>query len=387
MLSTLEELALHQLDIEKIENFDKLCRHIQILLLQNNIIEKLENLSKLKELQYLNVALNNITKLEGLKGCESLKKLDLTCNFIDLEDLEESLLHLKEVPSLREIYFTGNPCSDWKGLRELTLAMVDSIDFLDGKDVTHSERIVAKQKLNELMVDLLTQIELKKLKEAANTTPPSENAYTRENRKKMYVEAAAEKEEKERKKNPEKYVPKKESSANYPNGEPRQCNEGKFEYKLSEWDDPEYSFFEIQVPKYMDSSLIDLNLQPKVISIRIKGKLTQLKLNDEILVEKSEIQRSQLTGKLHIRMPKISVNSTVIHLKRQEEEKKSQDPGSNKTSKKSDFKSDKENTPSNDLKKDQPLEKNNKPNAGPDSKKEKKTSEIDYTLDDIPDLE
>jgi len=147
------------------------------------------------------------------------------------------------------------------------------------------------------------------------------------------------------------------------------------------------AFFEIQVPKYMDSSLIDLNLQPKVVSIRIKGKLTQLKLNDEILVEKSEIQRSQLTGKLHIRMPKISVNSTVIHLKRQEEEKKSQDPGSNKTSKKSDFKSDKENTPSNDLKKDQPLDKNNKPNAGPDSKKEKKTSEIDYTLDDIPDLE
>jgi len=282
------------------------------------------------------------------------------------------------VPSLREIYFTGNPCSDWKGLRELAIAMVDSIDFFDGKDVTHSERIVAKQNLNDLLVDLNTEIELKKLKEAAKTEPISENAYTRENRKKMYLEAAAEKEEAEKKKHPEKYVPKKESTAYYPNGEARQCNEGKFEYKLSEWDDPEYSFFEISVPKFMDTSLIDLNLQPKLVSLRIKGKLTQLKLNDEILVEKSEIQRSQLTGKLHIRMPKASINSSVIHLKKREEEKKQDKPS----------KTDKENTPNSDFTKTQPSTKNDKPISGTEVKKEKKiTQEIDYTLDDIPDLE
>jgi len=38
-------------------------------------------------------------------------------------------------------------------------------------------------------------------------------------------------------------------------------------------------------------------------------------------------------------------------------------------------------------KKIKPSKKNNKPNAGPDSKNVKKTPEIDYTLDDIPDLE
>jgi protein TilB len=48
----------------------------------------------LKELDYLNLALNNIEKLEGLEGCESLRKLDLTINFIDIDDYVESLENL-----------------------------------------------------------------------------------------------------------------------------------------------------------------------------------------------------------------------------------------------------------------------------------------------------
>ena len=42
----------------------------------------LENVSRLKKLEYLNVALNNIEKVENLEGCESLNKLDLTVNFV-----------------------------------------------------------------------------------------------------------------------------------------------------------------------------------------------------------------------------------------------------------------------------------------------------------------
>ncbi len=72
MISTLEEITLHQFEIEKIENLDKCCRHLKILFLQNNIIEKLENLEKLKELEYLNIGINNIKVIEGLDQCESL---------------------------------------------------------------------------------------------------------------------------------------------------------------------------------------------------------------------------------------------------------------------------------------------------------------------------
>lgn len=72
VMSTLEEISLHQFDLEKIENLDKYCRHLRILFLQNNIIEKMENLEKLKELEYLNLAVNNISTIEGLEQCESL---------------------------------------------------------------------------------------------------------------------------------------------------------------------------------------------------------------------------------------------------------------------------------------------------------------------------
>ncbi len=41
-----------------------------------------ENLSRLKCLEYVNLAMNNIETIEGLDGCENLKKLDLTLNFV-----------------------------------------------------------------------------------------------------------------------------------------------------------------------------------------------------------------------------------------------------------------------------------------------------------------
>lgn len=73
ILSTLEEISLHQFELEKIENLDKYCRHLKILFLQNNIIEKIENIEKLKELEYINLAVNNISMIEGVEQCESLK--------------------------------------------------------------------------------------------------------------------------------------------------------------------------------------------------------------------------------------------------------------------------------------------------------------------------
>ena len=72
VISTLEEISLHQFEIERIENLDKCCRHLKILFLQNNIIEKFENLEMLKELEYLNIGVNNISIIEGLDQCESL---------------------------------------------------------------------------------------------------------------------------------------------------------------------------------------------------------------------------------------------------------------------------------------------------------------------------
>jgi Leucine-rich repeat (LRR) protein len=48
MVSTLEEVALHQNSIEKIELLGQVCPNLKILYLQNNLISKIQNLHKLK---------------------------------------------------------------------------------------------------------------------------------------------------------------------------------------------------------------------------------------------------------------------------------------------------------------------------------------------------
>ena len=68
ILGTLEELALHQEELESINGvLGASCRKLKILLLQNNIISKIENLHHLKDVEYINLGLNNISKIEGLR--------------------------------------------------------------------------------------------------------------------------------------------------------------------------------------------------------------------------------------------------------------------------------------------------------------------------------
>lgn len=68
IISSLEEVSLHQEELEGInEVLGASCRKIKILYLQNNIIPKIENLTHLKDLEYLNMALNNVKKIEGLQ--------------------------------------------------------------------------------------------------------------------------------------------------------------------------------------------------------------------------------------------------------------------------------------------------------------------------------
>ena len=54
-----------------------------------------ENIGKLKKLEYINFSINNIEKIENLEGCESLKKLDFTLNFIgdilSVENLKKNI--------------------------------------------------------------------------------------------------------------------------------------------------------------------------------------------------------------------------------------------------------------------------------------------------------
>lgn len=131
------------------------CRKLKILYLQNNLIGKLENLNHLKELQYLNMALNNLTKIEGLQNCEHINKLDFTANFIDVDHLEESMDNLESRYKLRELYMMGNPSqAEWPNFQLYVVGRLPQLRSLDGVEITKSMQIQARQQLPTLTVSM-----------------------------------------------------------------------------------------------------------------------------------------------------------------------------------------------------------------------------------------
>ena len=62
-------------------------------------------------LEYLNLAMNNIEKVENTEHLEKLEKLDLTLNFIgEITSLEI----LKTNIHLKSLYLMGNPCTEFE---------------------------------------------------------------------------------------------------------------------------------------------------------------------------------------------------------------------------------------------------------------------------------
>jgi len=344
-LSTLEEVSLHQLDIEKIEFIDKWCRHLKILYLQSNLIGRIENVSKLKELEYLNLALNNVLKIENLQSCESLNKLDLTVNFIG-ELTSISCLRRNEF--LRELYLTGNPCTDYLGYRDFVIATLPHLTHLDGTEINKSERIEAIQKLESIKCDVIKQQKnyfekLKKENEGKSKAEgeagfnnewytDTENAhlqkqqgdgehkessndddfwnkptkYTPESRLEThrYMEEQRKEKEKEKGKFADPNPPKRNIRYFNDDGRPFNINQAQVEFKWSETD--EYVTLDVACFKHLDTSLLDVDIQPSYIRVTIKDKILQLVLSEEIAPDSSSAQRSQTTGHLLVTMKKLS---------------------------------------------------------------------------------
>ena len=332
ILTTLEEISLHQESIERIENLEFYCRHIKILYLQDNIIEKLENLDKLKELEYLNLAVNSIQKIENLEKCESLNKLDLTMNFVDIENLKESCDCLSKVPSLREIYLTGNPCEKFKYCREYVIGRCPQIIIYDGNEVKKSERIKAREMMDFMEKELERESKEHIIFKQNDPSEKDPNKYSVEYRRKMYKELEKEKLENERKKKEESQKP---SLWNDPvikevpppvykeNGEVRICNQGRYDVFL---DEDIYTTaittFRMKLPKFLDTNKIKVDLNPNYVRVDVNGKITQWRFDNDIIVEKATVQRSTTTGILEIKAPMALVKPRVDKIKKMEENKK-----------------------------------------------------------------
>lgn len=63
--------------------------------------------------------------------------------------------------------------------------------------------------------------------------------------------------------------------------------------------------------RFLDTSLIDVDVQPNYVRVSIKGKIFQMALNDEVCTDESTSKRSQTTGRLLIVMPKLKARDLI----------------------------------------------------------------------------
>jgi protein TilB len=333
IMADLEEISLHQLEIEKIEAIND-CRKLKILYLQNNIINRIENLFHLKDLEYLNLALNNVKRIEGLRNCEFLKKLDLTVNFIGIENLESSVEELKHNHNLAEIYLLGNPCVDWKGCQDFVIGSLPSLKRLDGTQITKTMQIQAAQRLPMLTHQLRLEVAAKKREKAQQAACGVEvvdvdiseqdgakydeegnelTAHTPEARTAMYREMGEEKEEKEKEQNKNKPPTRRydeehreavaAARAAEETGRIMQCNTGGFKFTLDETKAD--VIVDIFLPKNLDTSLVDVHAQPTYVCVVVKTKVLRLKFDVEVRPDSGTAKRSKVTGNLLLTFPKI----------------------------------------------------------------------------------
>eukprot|EP00898_Chlorokybus_atmophyticus_P000772 jgi/Chlat1/1696/Chrsp127S01926 len=335
-----QEVSLHQQEIEQINRvLGQLCRHLEILYLQNNLISKIENVHRLKELQYLNLAIS------GLHRCESLSKLDLTVNFVSLPGLLSVERLRRENAGLRELFLTGNPCTDWEGYRQFVVGTITQLKRLDGQDILPSERISAQQALPEIRARLISELEaagvdwpalisterrgdvedgeddIEDEEEEPRYDEKGERvrAWSAKTRLAEHRELTAMREESEAKKKSEaddvlggvKGKPRRTAFEPLIEGERVwQKNEGQWDFMLRDNEDDAAFVLDIPVGKYMDTSLMEVDVQPSVVRVLIKGRLLQLVLQEEVMPDKSYAQRSATTGALVITMPKM--NPTMV---------------------------------------------------------------------------
>ncbi|GAA6229466.1 protein tilB homolog [Lates japonicus] len=388
---SLEEVSLHQQDIERIEHVDRWCRDLRILYLQNNLIPRIENLSRLKKLEYLNLALNNIEVIENLEGCESLQKLDLTVNFVGRLSSVESLRHNIH---LTELFLVGNPCTEFDGYRQFVVASLPQLKWLDGTEISRSERIRASQGLEEVRRRVLEQekeylrrrarekeeaqrkaegkekgnkerkagfdgrwytnidntvptLEENKENEEEEETKTTSPDLDEEQREREFwhtpcsftpesrLEAHRHLEEKRRAKEKEKEKkPKAPRTLITADGRVMNVNEPKLDFSLTEDEENNTVVLNLAVYRHMDTSLIDMDVQPTYIRVSVKGKIFQMVLPAEVKPDSSTAQRSQTTGHLVLTMPRaegeIKVTKTVPRPPRACQNRRRSSPQDNK---------------------------------------------------------
>jgi protein TilB len=265
--------------------------------------------------------------------------LDLTVNFVDVDTLEESVTHLRGLPRLRELFLMGNPCTDWAEWRLFVVGSVPQLGTLDGEEITRAERVRASQAVPRLRAELRPLAAAKarewasrEAEEATERSKPlpakkehdeeEENAeWTPAERLRTYRAMAADRlaeEERRRALEPAQRDAEVEHARRLAEerrrqeleGEVsvRQKNEGGWEFKLEDEDGYGRVVLRLQLPRFLDSSLVDVDATPSFVRVVVKGKVFCLRWPEEVRSDAGVARRSKTTGELVLTVPKVHRN-------------------------------------------------------------------------------
>ncbi|XP_017869744.1 PREDICTED: protein tilB [Drosophila arizonae] len=333
LISTLEELSLHQEDIERIEHIQNWCRDLKILLLQSNLIGRLENLFKLKRLEYLNVAVNNIERIENLESLESLNKLDLTLNFIGELTSIESLIGNY---NLRELILIGNPCVEYPHYRDYVVGTLLQLHSFDCKEILPTERLQAQRLVQQHRAVIVqcqaaqaierdeqrirvAEQQQQLAKQCADMEDEEERRRTFWNSKSEHCPEIRTEIARQHRLGREKHEPapnplttnlKRKPNLFAPCGRPYNINQGKLPFNFQ--DEADHYSLLLEVYKHLDTSLIDVDVETNYVRVTVKGKIFQIAYNEEVKPDESIVQRSQITGHLQITLKKLKANELLV---------------------------------------------------------------------------
>ena len=64
-----------------------------------------------------------------------------------------------------------------------------------------------------------------------------------------------------------------------PDGQVRQCNQGKYTFSLDETPCGTKLVFSLEVPKFLSTDSLNVDLQPTFVRVDIRGKITQIRFD------------------------------------------------------------------------------------------------------------
>lgn len=243
----------------------------------------------------------------------------------------------------------GNPCADFDGYRQFVVVTLQQLKWLDGKEIERSERIQALQNYTSVEQQIREQEKaycLRRAKEKEEAQRKLEEENESEDKKKSstgfdghwytdihtacpsatenqdYPQVPETQEEQHNTKEsddieddlafwnkPSLFTPESRLET-LRHMEKQRKAQDKLSEKKKKAKPPRTLITEdgkvlnVNEAKYMDTSLIEVDVQPTYVRVMVKGKPFQLALSTEVQPDRSSAKRSQTTGHLLICMPK-----------------------------------------------------------------------------------